>query len=261
MPEGDTIHRTAATLRTVIDGHTLDRFQLASQADFSAATVPLSGERIGPIVARGKHLLIGFSGGLTLHTHLQMSGSWHTYRVGERWQRPRRHMVVALTSTDAEAVCFNAPVVELLDAPSLARHPRLNALGPDLCLPDTDFDEVVRRLRLADQTTPMGVVLLDQTVAAGIGNVFKSEALWARSVDPFAPLSSLDTDTRRAVYRTASDQLRANLVETGPRRTVPQGLAVYDRAGKPCRRCGTPIRTRRQGSAGRSTWWCPACQT
>ncbi|HEY6568451.1 MAG TPA: DNA-formamidopyrimidine glycosylase family protein [Actinomycetota bacterium] len=267
MPEGDTIHRTATTLRAVIDGHTLDRSRFAhptrqgGASGLGGTSILVPGERIGPIEARGKHLLIGFSGGLTLHTHLQMSGSWHTYRPGERWQRPSRQMVVALTSTSAEAVCFNAPVVELLDPSSFARHPQLNALGPDLCVPGFDADEVARRLQRTDQATPMGVVLLDQTIASGIGNVFKSEALWARSLDPFAPLSSVDAETRQAVYRTASDQLRANLAETGPRRTVPQGLAVYDRAGQPCRRCGTPIRTRRQGSAGRSTWWCPACQT
>ncbi len=260
MPEGDTIHRTAATLRTVLADGVLTRFELAGRAG-PVRTTPSRGERIGPIGARGKHLLIGFSGGLTLHTHLQMTGSWHTYRAGERWQRPRRQMVVTFASAQAEAVCFDAPVVELLDRYALARHPRLNALGPDLCLPDPDLDEVERRLELLDASTPIGVVLLDQTVASGIGNVFKSEALWARSVDPSIPLSSLDPAARRAIYRTASDQLRANLGHAGPRRTVRQGLAVYDRAGLPCRRCGTPIRTTRQGSTGRSTWWCPACQT
>ena len=262
MPEGDTIHRTAATLRSVMDAEPLVRFELAGPTPCPGRTSsPAAGERIGPVEARGKHLLIGFAGGATLHTHLQMSGSWHTYRAGERWRRPRRQMVVAISTANADAVCFNAPVVELLDADGLARHPRLRALGPDLCLPDADHDEIARRLEGLDPTTPIGVALLDQSVASGIGNVYKSEALWAASVDPFATLSSLDPAVRMAVYRTASEHLRANLDHVVPRRTVPQGLAVYGRTGAPCRRCATPIRTRRQGTSGRSTWWCPACQT
>ena len=261
MPEGDTIHRAAATLRTVLEGRHVEAFE----APHARGAKPATGETVLSVQARGKHLLMAFSGGLTLHTHMQMTGSWHTYRRGEHWRKPRRAMVARIATPRAEAVCFSAPVVELLDAPALARHPRLRSLGPDLGLPDVDLDEILTRLDTLDPSTPIGVVLLDQSVASGIGNVYKSEALWACRVDPFAALDTIGRDRRRELYGTAGRHLRANLGSGSDRpferRTVPEGLAAYDRAGRPCRRCGGSILTRRQGEQARSTWWCPACQT
>jgi endonuclease-8 len=104
------------------------------------------------------------------------------------------------------------------------------------------------------------VALLDQRVAAGVGNVYKSEVAFACRVDPFAPLASLDREQRADLWRTASELLRRSRGPS-PRRTTPHGLAVYDRAGRPCRVCGTSIAVRRQGEAARATWWCPACQS
>ena len=254
MPEGDTIHRTATTLRRVLTTEVV-----------TAVTTP---RRQGPspgigetVDAKGKHLLIGFSGGLTLHTHMRMTGSWHTYPHGARWRTPRSEMVARIETPEAEAVCFSAPEVEVLDPSALARHPQLRALGPDLCTEGVDLDEVLDRLRRLDPSTSIGVALLDQRVAAGIGNVYRSETLWACRTDPFMPLDVLEADRRRDLFATASRLLRANLDVPHERRTVPQGLAVYDRSGRPCGRCGATIRSRRQGDQGRTTWWCPACQT
>ncbi len=257
MPEGDTIHVTAASLRGALGERPLTGFE----APRTTGPPPLLGERIERIEARGKHLLMRFEGGITLHTHLGMDGSWRIAAPGTAPTRSRGPGRSAAVSTDpAVAICRDAPVVELLDAVDLRHHPRLAALGPDLCLPDPDLDEIGRRLAaLADPATEIGVALLDQRVAAGIGNVYRSEVLWACRTDPSAPVGAVDLDTRRALYATACAMLRRNL-GGGPRRTVPEGLAVYERTHRPCRRCGTPITSRRLGEHARTVWWCPGCQ-
>jgi endonuclease-8 len=258
VPEGDTIHRTARALSTAIAGAELTRFDLPRQRAGKAGW-PHPGERVSTVEARGKHLLIACSGGLTLHTHMRMGGSWHLYRPRERWRRSAGAVVARLGTVGAEAVCFSAPVVEVLRETDLRRHPVLAALGPDLCLPGADLDEVLARLDALDPATPIGVALLDQTVAAGIGNVYRAEVAWACRVDPFLPVGEVDTETRRELYVSAAGLLRANL--DSPRRTtVPGGLAVYDRAGRACPRCGGTVEVRRLGEQARSVWWCPGCQ-
>lgn len=255
MPEGDTIFRAATVLRRALAGKPLERFEAPR---LRPRAFP-EGTRVASVEARGKHLLIAFDDGRVLHTHMQMSGSWHVYAPGQRWHRPERKLRVRVEVPDAVAVCFEAPIVELLTAAEVARHPRLSALGPDLCSPDADIDEVLRRLERVPPETPLGVVLLDQRVACGVGNVYKSEVLFADRLDPFAPLSSVDDDARRRVYARAGELLRANL-DGGRRVTAAGGLAVYRKAGRPCPRCRTAIATRRQGEAARSTYWCPGCQ-
>ncbi len=253
MPEGDTIFRVAARLRPVLVGHALVRLD----APRATGPRPPVGTTIESVEAVGKHLLITFADGIVLRTHLRMSGSWHLYRAGERWQRPA-HLVRALVEVEGwVAVCFSAPVVEL------ERSPAVGHLGPDLCRPDADLDECVRRMTtLVDPSTELADVLLDQRIACGVGNVYKSEACWACRVSPRTPLAEVDDRTRRAVVETAARQLQANL-GTGARQTVsgaPGSLAVYGRAGRPCRRCGTPIRVARTGPHSRTTYWCPTCQ-
>lgn len=255
MPEGDTIFRAATVLRRALAGAEVLRFEAAA---VRSPTLP-SGTRVRSVEARGKHLLIAFDDGHVLHTHMQMSGSWHVYGPGQRWRRPRRQARALLETRDAVAVCFNAPVVELLRERDVARHPRLGALGPDLCAPEVDLDVIARRLARLPRETQVGVALLDQRVASGIGNVYKSEVLFDRTVDPFAPLEDLGEGTLRELYATASRMLRANL-DGGPRLTSPTGLAVYGKAGRPCPRCGSAIAARRQGEAARTTYWCPSCQ-
>jgi endonuclease VIII len=253
MPEGDTIFRVATRLRPALAGRALVRLE----APRASGPRPAVGTLIGSVEAVGKHLLIAFADGIVLRTHLRMSGSWHLYRTGERWQRPA-HLVRALVEVDGwVAVCFSAPVVEL------ERRPAIGHLGPDLCLADADLGECVHRMAtMADPATELADVLLDQRIACGVGNVFKSEVCWACGVSPRTPIAAIEPATRRALVETAARQLRANLVG-GPRRTVaggPGALAAYGRAGQPCRRCGTPIRVARTGPHARSTYWCPTCQ-
>jgi endonuclease-8 len=254
VPEGDTIFRIATVLRSSLAGKPLVRFE-APRLRF-APFAP--GVRVRSVEARGKHLLVAFDEGRILHTHLRMSGSWRLDRP-ER-PRPRTQRLRALVAVpDAVAVCLDAPVVELLRERDLARHPVLSALGPDLCSPEADLDEVLSRLDRLPPGTPIGEALLDQRVASGIGNVYKSETLFARRLDPFAPLDAFGTEERRELYATASDLLRRNLVG-GPRLTVHGGLAVYRKTRRPCPRCTTPIAARRQGEQARTTYWCPSCQ-
>ena len=259
MPEGDTLHKVAARLRPALQGHRLTRFE----APRLVGDAPKIGERIEHVEARGKHLLIRFEHGLVLRTHLRMSGSWHVYRERERWQKPA-HLARAVVGSDSGwvGVCFQAPVVETFHERG-APPTSLTGLGPDLCRPESVTDEVldaiVRRARLARPDATLGEALLDQRVAAGIGNVYKSEACFAAGIDPGELLERVDDAARRRVWAVAARQLQANLA-TAQRRTHPAGLAVYGRRGQPCRRCGTPIRMARHGEQARSTYWCPACQ-
>jgi endonuclease-8 len=160
---------------------------------------------------------------------------------------------------EVEAVCYSAPTVELLGDDDLRRHPVLSRLGPDLCLAEPDIDEAVRRLRRLDPATEVGVGLLDQSVAAGIGNVYRSEVAWACRLDPRRALGSVDDATRRELYSTAARMLRRNL-NTSRRTTTAGTLAVYQRQGRPCLRCGDTVRWQRLGEHARSVWWCPGCQ-
>lgn len=258
MPEGDTIHRVADRLRPALAGQVLERFEAAR----AVGPRPRTGVTVDTVEAKGKHLLIGFSDGVVLHTHLRMTGTWHLYRSGSRWRLPA-HLARAVVGVAGwEAVCFKAPVVDLYRQPPAHLPQPLDHLGPDLCLEDPPIEEVVERLAArADADSEIGPLLLDQQVAAGIGNVFKSEVLWAGRVSPFARVAALDEPTRRALVETAARQLRANVGRPGPRSTLPGGgLAVYGRAGRPCPRCATPVRRIRQGEQPRSTYWCPTCQ-
>jgi endonuclease-8 len=215
------------------------------------------------ITPRGKHLLIDFHDGLTLHTHLGMDGWWRVERSPGRAVRrsgpPGRGVQARIATEQASAVVGGTRTVELLDATGLRRHPVLATLGPDLCNERVDLDEIAGRLRRLDPTTPIGVVLLDQRPACGVGNVYRSEVLWAERVAPRTPLRDVDEDTRRRLYATAHRLMRANL-GSPRRRTIPSGLAVYERAGRACPRCRTTIIAERLGEQARTAWWCPGCQ-
>jgi endonuclease-8 len=256
VPEGDTLHRTATRLRPALLDQALVRFE----APRLVGPRPRVGERIVGVESVGKHLLIRFESRIVLQTHLMMTGSWHLYRSGERWRRPP-HLMRALVEVDGWlAVCFSAPVVRtFVDGGSSTP---VDHLGPDLCRDDADLDEALRRMANATIVEPavtIAEVLLDQRIASGIGNVYKSEVLFACRLDPFTPLDAVDDAMRRRLLETATRQLRANLGH-GPRTTVPGGLAVYGRQRRPCLACGTPIAMRRHGRQARSTYWCPRCQ-
>lgn len=254
MPEGDTIFRTAATLQKALGGKSVTRFEtvLPRLARVDDQT-PLRGRTIERVVANGKHLIIDFSGGLHLRSHMRMNGSWHIYRAGERWQRPRRDMRVVIETADFVAVGFNLPVAELLTSAELARSEDLRALGPDVLRDDFDLTEAVRRLRaLANEE--IGNALLNQRALAGIGNIWKSESLFAAGVNPFRRVAELDDAALERIVAAARALMRASAVEgRAPR-------AVYGRGGEPCRKCGTAIDYRKQGPDVRGTYWCPRCQ-
>lgn len=263
MPEGDTIHRAATTLHRVLAGRQVTAFESPlDDVDAAARRRGIVGSRVEAVEARGKHLLVTFSSGAVLHTHQRMHGSWHLYRAGSRWRRPGHEMRARIDAGDVTAVCFASPVVELLTPAEVARHPALSRLGPDLLAPDFDAAAAKRRLR-ARGSTAIGVALMDQSALAGIGNVYKSEVLFLCGVDPFAPVDALRDAALDFVLETAAIQMRRNLAG-GERRTTStlaeSPLWVYRRAGRPCRRCGTRIATRRQGDEGRTTYWCPRCQ-
>ena len=265
MPEGDTIFRTATVLRRALLGGVIRR--ASAQPGPGMARVPgldgLVGRRVESVEARGKHLLIEFSEGAWLRTHMRMKGSWHRYRPGEPWRLPIARASCVLETDAAVAVCFDAPQVELLTSAELERHAGLRALGPDLLAPTPDTAEAVRRLRLRGSVA-LGEALLDQQAMAGIGNVIKSEACFMEKLDPWAAVSTFTDEELAAVVTRAASLLAANVgggrrVTTGDRRPG-NSLWVYKRSGRPCRRCGAPIRARRQGTQARTTYWCPGCQ-
>jgi endonuclease VIII len=273
MPEGDTIFRAARTLNRALSGKTVVRFESVLPALTRVHDDnPITGRHVETVSAAGKHLLMSFSGGLVLRTHMRMNGSWHIYRTGEPWRRPHRDMRIVVATEDFTAVGFNIPVAEFIRGRDLPRHPELGRLGPDLLSDDFDAAEAVRRIQ-ARAGVEIGDVLLNQRVLAGIGNVYKSETLFACRVNPFVDVQSLDEPVVRKLVETARKFLRANVSSglasmttyTGFRRTTArddpgQRLWVYGRARLPCRRCGAAILARKQGPDARLTYWCPHCQ-
>jgi endonuclease VIII len=248
MPEGDTIWRTAAGLRQRVGGQVVT----AARPERFAGLVGRTLEAVEPA---GKHLLMRFSDGWTLHSHMRMNGSWHLYRAGQRWQRPERQARVVLEFGEWLAVCFSAPVVDLVRA----GHEPIAHLGPDLLAAGVRMEEVVARAR-ALGPTPLGELLLDQRVCGGIGNVYKCETLWRLRLDPWASSDMLDDAALAELFETARTAMRANLRPAAPRRFEGRPPAVHGRGGRPCPRCGTPVRTRLQGELARLTYWCPTCQ-
>lgn len=273
MPEGDTIHRAAATLHRALAGGVVSRFESVLPHLLRVHDDrPITGRTIERVSALGKHLLMEFSGGDVLRTHMRMNGSWHIYRPGERWQRPRRDMRIIVATAAYEAVGFSIPVAEFVPARRLPQHDALRRLGPDLLAPDFDAADAMRRLE-AHLTMTIGDALINQRIVAGIGNVYKSEVLFACGVNPFVPVSALDLARRGCLITTARRFLQANVTSsmapmttyTGYRRTTrrdapEERLWVYGRARRPCRKCGTPIQVRKQGLDARLTYWCPSCQ-
>jgi endonuclease-8 len=257
VPEGDTLHRTAAGLRPYLVGRTVTAARTGGPG-----AVPqvdrIVGREIRSVEALGKNLLIRFDGDLELRTHLRMNGSWHRYRPGERWRRPPSRARLVLEVPGAVAVCFDAPVVELFDERAEALHPSLGRLGPDLLAPDFDRDEALRRLR--DPTRrgqTISAALLDQRALAGIGNIWRNETLFAERIDPLARVADLDDDTLARVVDTARRLLTAS-AGVAPGRAP---LHVYRRTGRPCPRCGTAIRSAAlPGDNPRTTYWCLRCQ-
>jgi endonuclease-8 len=260
VPEGDTIHRTAAALRSAL----VDKKMVRFDAPRLIGVVPKAGRTIVRVESHGKHLEIEWDDGIILHTHLRMSGSWHLYRKDDAWQRPHRELRAVIETSAWMAVCFNAPTVETYREPGLSRHPWFGRLGPDLCSADADLDRCVELLlAYDDRRAPIAAVLLDQRVFCGLGNVYRSEVLWACELHPLAPVGDIGEALARRIVNVAARLLRANLThaEQVAMPGVPGGLGVYGRTGQGCFRCADTVRARRGADHGRVLYWCRGCQT
>jgi len=272
VPEGDTIFRAARTMHRVLAGRSVSRFDCVYPLVMRVADRhPIVGRTIESVTSRGKHLLIAFSGGLVLHTHMRMNGSWHLYPDGAKWQRPLSDARVVVACAGVTAVGFTVPVVELLTERDLARHRALRQLGPDLLAGDFDPAAAAERVR-ARGGDIIGDVLLDQRVVAGVGNVFRSEILFLAHVHPLRSVATLSDAEVAHVVEQARQQLRANVMDAGQtlsrsvgRRTTrsldpEEKLFVYGRGGRACRRCGATILSTKTGPDARIVYWCPTCQ-
>jgi endonuclease-8 len=259
MPEGDTVWQAARRLHDALAGDVLNR------SDFRVpryATADLTGRTVLDVTARGKHLLTRVEGGLTVHSHLRMDGSWKVFATGQRWSGGPAHQIRVILGTAARtAVGYRLPVLEILRTADEER--AVGHLGPDLLGPDWDAGLALANLR-ADPARPLGEALLDQRNLAGIGNVYKSELCFLLGVTPWLPVGDLPDTHAVKVPALAKKLLEANRDRPVRRTTGLRGqdLFVYGRASRPCLRCGTPVRVANQGDGSRErpTYWCPACQ-
>jgi endonuclease VIII len=245
MPEGDSLHRAAKRLQ-VLAGQRVEVETPHPRAAVKGLAERLDGRTLETVEAVGKNLLLRFEGGLVLRSHLRMTGRWRVEPTGGR--RAGRPWLV-LRGAAHEAVIWDGPVLELVQGGG-----RLSHLGPDILERPPDLEEMVERLRAERQTRAVGDALLDQRLVAGIGNMWKAEALWDARVSPWRALSDVPDVELRAALDAAHRLMRAGVEGTRPLRHV------YRRAGRACRRCGTVIRSHAQGEAARIAYWCPGCQ-
>ena len=242
MPEGDALARAARRLQVLV-GEQVEVETPHPRAAVKRLVERLDGRRLLAVEAAGKNLLLRFEDGVVLRSHLRMSGHWQVRArgsklVGRPW--------LVLRGAEREAVLWNGPVLELDDR-------AVRRLGPDILAQPPDLDAMLATLR-RDPRRAVGDALLDQRLVAGIGNVWKAEALWQARVSPWRPVADASDEELRAVLQSAHGLMTAS-VETGRERRF-----VYNRAGRGCRRCGTPIEARGQGDENRTAYWCPACQ-
>jgi endonuclease-8 len=274
MPEGDTIFRSARTLNLALAGQTVRSFESVlprlSRVEVDHGVV---GRTVEKVEARGKWLLMYFSGDLILLSHMLMSGSWHIYRPGETWQRSRYDMRVVVGTPKILAVAFKVPVAEFHTAETLSRRGGFNSVGPSMLAAQFDEAEIIVRLR-SRPDLEVGVSLLAQSLLSGIGNVYKSETCFACGINPFRNVGTLSDDDLKCLVSEARKFMLANVAESSGaaivtyiamRRTTGRAnpserLWVYRRTGEPCRRCGAAIVSRKQGFDARTSFWCPQCQ-
>lgn len=252
MPEGDTIAYAAKRIRPVLQGSVPDSLETPQlRHAYDRWPERLGGRAITRVDTYGKHLFLHFDGGLALHSHLGMSGSWRVYRRGGR-RSARAWLILRVGAL--EVAELGGPTLELLTEgrAQLVRRP----LGPDVLGEEFDGREFVRRLRAEDPTRAIGDALLDQTTVAGIGNIWKSEGCWEAGVDPCRPLADVTDIEALSIIDALRPRMQRSASE-GHRTIQPR---VYRRASRRCPRCGSTISARRQGDANRSTYWCPGCQ-
>jgi endonuclease-8 len=256
------VWRTASRLHQALAGRELTATDLRHPR---LALVDLAGSTVTEVVARGKHLLIRTSPGTTLHSHLRMDGTWWIFAAGERWRGPAHQIRVVLRTDGPVAIGYrlhDLAVVATSEETSLVGH-----LGPDLLGPDWNSDEAIRRL-LVDPRRPIGLALLDQRNLAGIGNLYRAETLFLRGIDPWTPtgeVADLPALVTMAQRLLVANRDRVQQSTTG---SLVRGREqwVYGRRGRPCRRCGDPVKAVPLGEgaegtdAERTVFWCPRCQ-
>lgn len=269
MPEGDTLFKIRESIRPDLVGKHLVRVELSGRRARSLERT------VDRLITTGKHLLVMLDSGEMIRTHLGMHGTWHRYRHESRWRLPRREASCALWTDRLVLVCFRAKEVECLGARQVRAHRTLGRLGPDLLAPDFEADSearlrtiLERAAHFSEPSAPVVDLLLDQRIAAGIGNVYKSETLFLESVHPRQPVGSVEEPLRRSLFTTARDLMLANLggwwrtttVDRREEGEPEQRLWVYGRRGEDCSRCGSKIQVDRFGFGRRVTYWCDDCQ-
>jgi endonuclease-8 len=244
VPEGDSLHRAARRLQVLV-GQPIAAESVHPRAQAERVAERIDGRTLESVTAVGKNLVFRFEGGIVLRSHLRMSGRWSVRPRGEAYAgKPW----LVLRGERAEGVLWNGPVLEL-HTRALAR------LGPDILERPPRVDAMLERMRAADGTRRLGETLLDQSLVAGIGNMWLAEALWEARVSPWLRLTSVpDADRRRALETAA--RMMAESVDRG-RGGRKQ---VYRRVGRPCPRCRTPVKSWGQGDDNRVAYWCPTCQ-
>ncbi|MBW3652401.1 MAG: DNA glycosylase [Actinobacteria bacterium] len=256
MPEGDTIHYAARRIRPLVEGRVPQIAHPNPRLLGERWPQKLAGRAVVRVDAHGKHLFVHFEGDLAIHSHLRMTGSWGTYRPGQRWRRAHRRAWLVLRTDDGEAVQFDGPVLELLTESRTRFDRRLAMLGPDILAPELDEGAILERLRQDDQTRAIGDALLDQRTIAGIGNLWKCEGCFAAAIDPWRPAGDVSDDEALAILRAARPAMQQSALDG----MQDAHRVIYGRGGRPCPRCGAPIRSRGQGDENRITYWCAGCQ-
>lgn len=245
MPEGDALHRVANRLQVLV-GQRIEASSPNPRGVATGVARAIDGRVLESVEAVGKHILLRFEGGVTVRSHLRMNGRW---RVRAQNERPWSGSPWLVLSTPRyEATQWNGPVLTLDDG-------RAARLGPDLLAETTRVEDLVSRLRsAADARRPLGDVLVDQRVVSGIGNIWLAELLWHARLSPWLPLGQATDEELAAGLGWARAAMLASVSGTRSAR------AVYRRAGRPCPRCGAPVRSRGLGDANRTAYWCASCQ-
>ncbi|MEJ7797228.1 MAG: DNA-formamidopyrimidine glycosylase family protein [Solirubrobacteraceae bacterium] len=257
MPEGDTIHYAARRIRPLVVGLVPEIAHPSPRLRGERWPEKLVGRAVSTVDTHGKHLFVRFDGGLTIHSHLRMTGSWGTYRDGQRWRRAARRAWLVLRTERGEVVQFDGPLLELLTESRTRSDRRLAQLGPDVLAAQLDERGFLRRLREDDPTRSIGDALLEQRTLAGIGNLWKCEGCFAAGIDPWRPIAAVSDEEALAIVHATRPRMAQSALDG------MQDLhrVIYAKAGQPCPRCGEPIRSRGQGDDNRVTYWCAGCQT
>jgi endonuclease VIII len=257
VPEGDTIHYHANRIRPVLEGHVPDALE-TPHPRFGRDRWPerLEGRAVRSVDAHGKHLFLRFEGGLTIHSHLRMTGKW---RVRDRATfAPPRNTWLLIRRDEMLVAQINGPVLELMTDSRTRLDQRIAGLGPDILAPELDERAFIRRLRADDPTRPIGDALLDQRIIAGIGNLWKAEGCFEARIDPWRRTGDVSDEEALAIVHAT----RPRMQESARGGMQERFKVVYGTAGRPCPRCGSlsNIRSRGQWEDNRTTYWCPRCQ-